>query len=131
MGVLSIREQLSNDLNDLDCRLAFTAIKYATDNYDINTVTEGVFWNLYEILTSNSIVLRNKCKTYGKNKVNAEKPATATAHELNNSLYDLYELFGLKRVIHKVTQLDLVAADYFDFEEFYQKTQRTGYTKDK
>jgi|JI8StandDraft_1071087.scaffolds.fasta_scaffold2181998_1 hypothetical protein len=28
-------------------------------------------------------------------------------------------------------QLDLVAADYFDFADFYQKTQRAGYTKDK
>jgi len=131
MGVLSIREQLSNDLNDLGCPLAFTAVKYATDNYDINTVTEGIFWNVYQIMTSTSIVLRNKTKVYGKERIYVEKPTTATAHELNNSLYDLYELFGLKRVIRKLKQLDLVAADYFDFEDFYQKTQRAGYTKDK
>lgn len=28
-------------------------------------------------------------------------------------------------------KLDLVAADYFDFADFYEKTQRAGYTKDK
>ena len=117
LGVLSIREQLSNDLNDLECPIIITAVKYATSNYNINTVTEGVFWNLYEILTSTSILLKNKCRLY-------EKAPTTSIHELNNTLYELYDMFGLKR-------LDLVAADYFDFADFYQKTQRAGYTKDK
>lgn len=65
-GVLSIREQLSNDLGDLNCPIIFTAVKYTTDNYNINAVTEGVFWNLYQIMTSTSITLRNKCKAYCK-----------------------------------------------------------------
>jgi hypothetical protein len=73
LGVLSIREQLSNDLNDLECPIIITAVKYATSNYNINTVNEGVFWNLYEILTSTSILLKNKCRLYGNYSLRCRK----------------------------------------------------------
>jgi hypothetical protein len=61
VGVLSIREQLANDLNELDCPLAVSGVKY------INSVTEGIVLNLYEIMSSKSIALKCKCKVYCNN----------------------------------------------------------------
>jgi rRNA maturation endonuclease Nob1 len=67
VGVLSIREQLANDLNELDCPLAVSGVKYQSDNYNINSVTEGIVLNLYEIMSSKSIALKCKCKVYCNN----------------------------------------------------------------